>query len=479
MLSTANAGQSLSLLDVMCVNDYAPHVNLVGLSCRQAFHLAYARMVSDVLEGGRPPRPRRSIPRWVWTSIISALAGVLATIAVLGGGSHTTATPGNSPSSPPGSASPLSTPTTSTSASAASWPTSPGACGSSAYLPSGNLAQQYALKTDATILVGNRTISHVTAVPPTSASVVGLPSAGSFVSQLVAGPDADYAMVASCDGAPVGAYRITAGAAQPINVGGATALLGGVHHAWAVRDLPPGSNAKGQPICPCTELTPLDGGPTLRLDDVPYAIADVRAGLVVSHADPVNSDSAPILELVDPATGTIVRTLGTGYALGATGNTLLVQGPDCATAGLPPHCSIVSIDLTTGKFSRSYPLPADSTPVSEAVFSANGTLAAFQLARQGIDAGFKAPDPFPPSEIMILHLDTGGVDFVPNLYLAPKTIVGLAMDKTTNRIWITVDRGNTSDLLVWQPGMSGPGLVISLPGPIPTAPPILLNGASN
>jgi hypothetical protein len=360
---------------------------------------------------------------------------------------------------------------------AAPWPSAPGACGSSAYLPVGDAVQDYSLTTDTTILVGNRTITHVTSEPPTSHPVRGLPSAGSTVIQLAAGPDADYAMAASCERGVTGVYRIAGGLAQPVSLGGATRLLGGAHHAWAVRYLPPGTNAQGQSICPCAELRPLDGGPTIRLDDAD-PIADVEAGLVASQSDPVDTDSAPILELIDPATGTIKRTVGTGYALGATGNTLLVQDHECSSAMIPPHCAIVSLDVATGEFVRSYPLPADSMPVSGAVFSADGRLAAFQLAWQGIDAGFKDADPFPPSEIMVLHLDTGGVDVVPNLYMAPKTLVGLAIDKTSNRLWITVNRGDVGELLVWQPGMSAPGLVASIPGPFESSPPIVLSGTS-
>jgi hypothetical protein len=107
------------------------------------------------------------------------------------------------------------------------------------------------------------------------------------------------------------------------------------------------------------------------------------------------------------------------------------------------------------------------------VFSSDGTLAAFQLARAGRDPRFTAAFPGPPSDVVVLHLRTGSLDVVPGLELPPGTWAGLAFDPTGRWLLATVSKGDRGELLAWRRGMPGPALVTSLPGPLDEAPPLL------
>jgi len=52
-------------------------------------------------------------------------------------------------------------------------------------------------------------------------------------------------------------------------------------------------------------------------------------------------------------------------------------------------------------------------------------------------------------------------------------MVGLVFDTTGRSLFVTVDEGNHSDLLIWQEGLDGPALVTTLAGAVVEAPPIL------
>ena len=107
------------------------------------------------------------------------------------------------------------------------------------------------------------------------------------------------------------------------------------------------------------------------------------------------------------------------------------------------------------------------------MFSPDGTLAAFQLTRARPDPRFAAAAAGQPSDVAVLHLRTGRVDIVPGLELPPLTWAGLAFDATGRWLLATVSQGDRGELLAWRPGMPGPALVTSLPGPLVEAPPLL------
>ena len=220
-------------------------------------------------------------------------------------------------------------------------------------------------------------------------------------------------------------------------------------------------------------LTPLDGAPPITLAPASYLVADVAAGLVVGQNDPSDADTPPSLELVDSATGAVVHALGAGYPLGAQGNSLLVQGGGCSASTTPAACTLVDIEVSTGKVTATVALPAGSVPTSDAVFSADGTRAALQITQAEPDPRFSTGHPFPPSEVVMVHLDTGVIGRVANMVIPPKTVLGLAFSSSGEALFITVGEGADSDLLVWQDTMVSPAFVTTLPGAVTGAPPIV------
>jgi hypothetical protein len=436
-----------------------------------AYHEDEVGAVSDTLKfGGRRPPP----PRWVWAIAGIAAAAALAGLVVARGGSHGAATssPSKSPSSAtwpvPGSAAPAT-------GSAARWPSAAGGCGTTAYLPQIHLAPHYA-GVNATVLVGGAALRQVTVGPAVSRPLPGMPDwQGRLVTELVAGPDAGYALVGRCPGDGFRVYRVVPRAARLLDTT-AVDLLGGVHHAWAVTYPPPATWFSGVRSYPGAVLTPLNGGPAVTLQESTYPVADTAAGLVVAHTHPlapVNAHPPDIVELADPKTGALLRRLAEGSAMGAAGDMLLVSLRDCDAPAAHSRCILESVGLKTGRPTATFGLPAGRVPVSDAVFSSDGTAVAFQLARARQDPRFTTGHPSPPADVAILHLHTGSLDIVPGLELAPKTQAGLAFDATGNWLLATVSEGDRGELLAWRKGMSGPALVTTLPGPLPWAPPLL------
>jgi hypothetical protein len=183
------------------------------------------------------------------------------------------------------------------------------------------------------------------------------------------------------------------------------------------------------------------------------------------------------VELLDPRTGAVLRRLGAGSPLGAAGHVLLVSRHGCAGPPARGPCTLESVNLDTGRPEATAELPAGRIPVSadlaSPVFSPDGTLAAFQLARAKPDHRFAAAAAGVPSDVAVLHLRTGQLDIVPGLELPPLSWAGLAFSATGNWLLATVSLGSHGELLAWRPGMPGPALVASLPGPLAEAPPLL------
>ncbi len=366
----------------------------------------------DVVESGgwRPP------PRWVWAVAGVVAAAVLAGVVVARGGPHHAAASSRS-KSPTAATSPVPGSRTPVAGPAARWPSAAGACGSPVYLPQIHLARHHA-RVHGRVLVGGTALRQVTLGRAVTRPLPGLPDHGRLVTKLVAGPGAYYAFDLPCSSSSpsLRVYRIVAGAAHHLNTT-ADDLLGGPHRAWAVTYL-----------AHHTVLTALTGGRAVTLKSHTTPLADTAAGLmVVAHHDLL--DLPDTLELVDPNTGALLRRFAE------------------ATAG--------------------------RVPISDAVFSPGGTEAAFQLARASQDPRFTTGWPYPPSDVVVLHLHTGSLDIVPGLELPPLTWAGLAFDATGRWLLTTVSEGERGELLAWRQGMPGPALVTTLPGPLVTAPPLL------
>jgi len=297
-----------------------------------------------------------------------------------------------------------------------------------------------------------------------SGPLPGLPQHGWQVTTLVAGPGAAYAFDVPCvdSTASVRVYRIAAGAAHRLRIT-ADALLGGPHQAWAVTYR-----------AHSTVLAPLNGSRRLTVKTRTQPVAGTAAGLVVTAFHAGRPDT---VELLNSRTGALLRRLAEGSSLGATGHVLLVSLHDCGAAPARRACTLEELNLTTGRPTATVELPAGralvSGDVAGPVFSPDGTLAAFQLARAGSDPRFAAASRALPSDVAVLNLRTGRLDIVPGLELPPLTWAGLAFDATGSWLLATVSEGGYGELLAWRPGMPGPALVSSLPGPLVGPPPLL------
>jgi hypothetical protein len=388
----------------------------------------------------------------VWVAAGVAAVAVLAGVVVARRGpQHAGA------ASPPSATSPVRGSHTPAAGSAARWPFVEGACRVPVYLPRIHLARHHA-PVHVAALVGGTALREVSPGGALSRPLPGLPDQGRVVTKLVSGPGAGYAFAdPQCSGY-LWVYRIVAGAAHRLGTA-AFDLLGGPHHAWAVT------------YPRHTLLTPLNGGPTVTLKAGTDPVADTAAGLVV--ADHPRAGRPGTVELADPHTGALVRRLARGSPLGAAAGVALVRLPGCGAPLTNRRCTLESISLTTGQPAATFELPPGRVPVSDAVFSPSGTLAAFQLARARPDPRVTTGRPLPPADVAVLHLHTGTLDIMPGLELPPGTAAGLAFNATGSWLLATVSEGDHGELLAWRQGMPGPALVTRLPGPLMAAPPLL------
>lgn len=408
----------------------------------------------DIAEFGGWPQP----PRWVWAVAVIAVVAVLAGVLVARTRAHhTAAAPSRSPAAAV-SPTPAGPP----------WPSAVGACQSAVDLPQIHFSRQ-PVHIHARLLIGGAGLREVTLGGAVSGPLPGLPEHDRLVTNVVAGLRAAYAFDTPCTSstASVRIYRIGAGGAHRLGVS-ADALLGGPHGTWALSYR---SSAVFTRV-----LSPLAGGRAVRFRSSTDPIADTAAGLVAVPYRPLAGQRHAI-ELVVPSTGAVLRRVGDGFPMGAADHVLLVSLHGCPAMLAHGTCTLQSIDLNTGRPLATVRLPAGRTPTGgdlpSPVFSPNGTLAAFQLARASRDPRFAPAAPGPPSDVVVLNLRTGKLDIVPGLELPPATWAGLAFDPTGRWLLATVSEGAHGDLLAWRPGMPGPALVTSLPGPLDEAPPLL------
>lgn len=410
----------------------------------------------DIVEFGGWPKP----PRWVWAAAGIAVTAVLAGVIVAHTGSHHTA-----------ASSAARSPTTATTRPAPvrpQWPSAAGACGSAVDLPQIHLSRKHP-GVHVRLLIGGTGVREVTPGGAVSGPLPGLPKRGRVVTNVVAGPRAAYAFDTPCTSstASVQIYRIGASAAHRLGVS-ADALIGGPHLAWAL-------SYRSSTVL-TQVLTPVAGSRAVRFSSGRDPIADTAAGLVVVRYRPLAGQRHAV-ELVDPNTGVVLRRIGDGFPMGAADHVLLVSLHGCTASPAPHTCTLESFDLNTGRPMATIKLPAGRMPtggdLSSPVFSPNGTLAAFQIARAKPDPRYAAAPLGPPSDVAVLNLRTGKLDIVPGLELPPATWAGLAFDPTGRWLLATVSEGDHGDLLAWRPGMSGPALLTSLPGPLAEAPPLL------
>ncbi|HEV7656786.1 MAG TPA: hypothetical protein VGP36_18900 [Mycobacteriales bacterium] len=426
----------------------------------------YVGRVSDVLEGGGSRRS--GPPRWVWLVAGVVIALGAASWAAAGGDRAGKAGSDRPPAAGPASASsPSPSPSPSLSLSPPSpWPSAAGACGSTAFR-SLLSAQPLTERIGVRLLVGGYGVRLVDADTGTARPVRGIPTdATHTVSGLVSAAGVVYTTSARCDGVAGRVYRLDDGTAHPLAATPVDGLLAGAGRVWAV-DYP---DEFAPPTIP-VRLRPLNGGRAVALPSGAYPVADAAAG-IVAGVDQVSA--MPHVVLLDPSTGRPVRTLGAGIPLAVDRSDLLLQLGSCALGRATASCTIARIDLRTGHQGSRYVLPTGRVPVSAGSVSRDGRLAVFQLARAHTDPRFDPGHPIPPADIALLHLDTGRLDIVPNLELAPKTDAGLVIADDGSWLFVAVNDGDHTHLLAWHPGLDAPRSVARLPGPINGTPSLLI-----
>jgi hypothetical protein len=359
---------------------------------------------------------------------------------------------------------PVGSPSPSPSPSA--WPSGAGACGLTAFRPLMS-PQPLTERTGVRVLVGGYGVRLVDADTGTARPVSGLPTDSRHMSgQLVAAAGGVYVLAARCDGTAGRVYRLANGTAHPVAGGPTGDLLAGPTRVWTVT-YPDASTGS-------VVLRLVGSGRSLALPPDTFPVADTGAGLVVAGDQGDRQGRPPDVTILDPATGRPVRILGAGLPLAAdSAQVLLLLGP-CFEGEVLPFCTVARIDIRTGQVRDRYPLPNGRVPVSAGFVSRDGRLVAFQLARVHPDPRFDPDHPIPPSDVAVLHLDTGRLDVVPGLELAPKTAAGLVFAPDGRWLFATVSDGDHVHVLAWHPGLDGPRAVARLAGPVAWAPPLLI-----
>lgn len=333
------------------------------------------------------------------------------------------------------------------------WPTSPAACGSVRYLP---LIDADPLGPDATgqlpigrVQVGGQTVHTVDLDARASTPASGLAlSSLQFVTQLVPGREASYALVQSCDSTDTSmVLRVgTDGSSRTLLANRhVDSLLGdGRGGVWA-------AEVAAVPTDGPILLVRLPGPGAVRLPAglSPIAISGNRLIGLTAGPDGRRSDSSGTLVSYDLASRRVTGTVGRASSLTVDRGVLLWLERPC-TAGA--ECVLWRYDLASGATSaQSYPLPVQTSIVG-GVLSPDGAELAFPLARlyEGPhidDAGFG-----PPVDIAVLHLDTGRLEKVGGLTLPPTELPGLAFTGRDGWLVIAANEGRRTELLLWRQG---------------------------
>lgn len=397
----------------------------------------------ELLEFGRPPLP----PRVRLLALIAAGLGISALVVV-------SLWP-DAPSKGPSSATSPTTPSIVQPTSRAQrWPTAPAACGSETDLPIVS-STSVLDPTGIEVLLGGSGLRAVEfdSGRTTPLGDLGL-AADEFVVELATGSQT-YAVTGSCvtsrggRGAP-GLVRIdrdggTTAVPMPSSVD--FVILDGTH-AWGV-DWPDDPNAS-------TILVPADGGGPVHLPAgfTPAAISDgVVVGILRSDTTPApNSIDNGTILLVDAATGGIRGDLGPGQPV-AIGHGIVLWTVGCDVTENKP-CTLRSRSIA-GNLTASYALPRPPG-FSAGLVSPDGRLLGFALERAEQDPQYDDSHPLPPTDIAVLHLDSGRLEIVPGIEIPAKLSPGLTFTSDSRWLVMALNAGTNIRLLAWRPGLVAP-----------------------
>ena len=415
----------------------------------------------DRVELGRPP-----LPRWIrFGALVLAVLAALALLAVHvwpgSGTSRPVTVPPSTPSAPTSVVSPERSPATPTTTP---WPTAPGACGSEPQLAIVSSTP----RTDRTgirVLLGGDRLQVVNfdSGDAVALNVAGL-QPGEYAAVL-AGAPAAYATTATCEADRSKALRI--GADRRVSVVGSLgtteAVLVGGDRAWVV-SYPAGVKY------PYGAVRSLGGNHRVRLPAGFYPYA-AEGNTLVGVLQPDQSAPPIRLLLVDATTGRTLAGLGPGGQLVATGGGQVAWTTGCDASRDGP-CVLHSRRLSSGS-TTSYRLPRPACCGGPGVITADGTLLAFLLERATTDARYQG-HPTPPSDVAVLHLDTGRLEIVPGVEIPAKSSPGLAYSTDGRWLAIALDAGTHIRLLAWRSGLTHPHETNAIPGQVLGRPTIVM-----
>jgi hypothetical protein len=337
------------------------------------------------------------------------------------------------------------------------WPTAPGACDSDVDLPIVSSIPPSG-PTGITVLLGGnqlRTVDfdsgRVTAISQARLRqgeyVVDFQTAlQTYVEVTTCGVDGARALLIGVDGT-------ISNVALP---GSVDSVLADGADAWGV--VPPSP--------PSADNTPgyliaLDGGRRVRLPANFYPFASV-SGMILGSAGGTGA-----LLLVDAATGHVRGDLGKGELV-AIGDGLVLWTAGCDPSSDKP-CTLYRRSVAGGTTS-SYRLPRPGFAIG--VLSPNDRQVAFLLECTGQDPRYDIGHPIPPSDIAILHLDTGRLEIVPGIETPAKIPPSLAFSADGRWLLIALDAGSKIRLLAWRSGFARPYETTPIAGQGLGAPPI-------
>jgi hypothetical protein len=124
----------------------------------------------------------------------------------------------------------------------------------------------------------------------------------------------------------------------------------------------------------------------------------------------------------------------------------------------------------TGGPTASYRFPR---PAFDGVISPDRRLIALTLERPDLDTRFEG-HPIPPSDIAVLHLDTGQLEIVPRVEVPAKIFPGRAFAADGRWLVIALDAGPKTRLLAWRSGLGQPYESKPIAGPTMEPLPILV-----
>lgn len=330
------------------------------------------------------------------------------------------------------------------------WPKAAGACGNQRFLPKVRAASLQT-STGVRVQIGGQSVHTADLDAKTVTSTPGLRlSSQQFVSRLVQGKDASYALVQSCESTGTSSVLRISRDSSSLVMGSRhieSLLPDGRGGIWAVlvEDI-----VTDQPVT----LAQLPGPGVVRLPAglSPVAVWGDRLIALSTAAGDRRSPASGTLVSYDLANRRLGPRIGRASSLTVDRGVLLWIDQPCSPLA---ECRLHRYDLATGaRTARDYPLPVETSIVG-GVLNPDGTQLAFPLARiyegQRVDYdGFG-----PPFDVAVLHLDTRALERVGGLQLPATEMPGLTFS-SGDWLVIALNQGRSAELLVWRSGQSRP-----------------------